>query len=90
MQHPQPFTLKEIRSHGTKSFPCAFYRTRSARTGTLVKHHWHDEVEILYFSGGSFLLDINMEQSTQKVYGLLTRENCTALSRAHRTARKMP
>jgi AraC-like DNA-binding protein len=61
MQHPQPFTLKEIRSHGTKSFPCAFYRTRSARTGTLVKHHWHDEVEILYFSGGSFLLDINME-----------------------------
>lgn len=62
MQHPQPSTLKEIRPHGTKSFPCAVYRTRSAKKGTLVKHHWHDEVEILYFSGGSFRLDINMEQ----------------------------
>lgn len=59
---PQPSTLKEIRLHGTKSFPCAVYRTRSARKGTLVKHHWHDEVEILYFSGGAFRLDINMEQ----------------------------
>lgn len=62
MQQSQPSTLKEIRSHGTKSFPCAFYRTRSAHKGTLVKHHWHNEVEILYFSGGSFQLDINMEQ----------------------------
>lgn len=62
MQQSQPNTLKEIRSHGTKSFPCAVYRTRSARRGTLVKHHWHDEVEILYFSGGSFRLEINMEQ----------------------------
>ena len=62
MSHSQPSTLKEIRPHGTKSFPCAVYRTRSARKGTLVKHHWHDEVEILYFSGGSFRLEINMEQ----------------------------
>lgn len=62
MQQSQPTTLKEIRSHGTKSFPCAVYRTRSARKGTLVKHHWHDEVEILYFSGGAFRLEINMEQ----------------------------
>lgn len=58
----QPSTLKEIRSHGTKSFPCAVYRTRSAKKGILVKHHWHDEVEILYFSGGDFRLEINMEQ----------------------------
>ncbi len=55
-------TLKEICLHGTKSFPCAFYRTRCAGKGTLVKHHWHDEVEILYFSGGDFRLEINMEQ----------------------------
>lgn len=54
--------LKEVRLHGTKSFPCAIYRTRFARRGTLVKHHWHDEVEILYFSGGDFRLEINMEQ----------------------------
>ena len=62
MPQSQPSTLKEIRPHGTKSFPCAVYRTRSAQTGTLVKHHWHDEVEILYFSGGAFRLEINMEQ----------------------------
>ena len=54
-------TLKEVCLHGTKSFPCAFYQTRRAGKGTLVKHHWHDEVEILYFSGGDFRLEINME-----------------------------
>lgn len=54
--------LKEIRPHGTKAFPCAIYQTRSAGKGVLVKHHWHDEVEILYFSGGEFRLEINMEQ----------------------------
>ena len=57
----QPSILKEIRTHGTDSFPCAIYRTHSAGKGTLVKHHWHDEVEILYFSAGKFRLEINME-----------------------------
>jgi AraC-like DNA-binding protein len=28
----------------------------------LVKHHWHDEVEILYFHSGCFQLNVNMEQ----------------------------
>lgn len=53
--------FKEIRTHGTQSFPCAAYRTHSSGRGTLVKHHWHEEVEILYFSGGKFRLEINME-----------------------------
>ena len=61
MQIPSP-ALKEISVHGTKSFPCAIYQTRSIGKGTLVKHHWHDEVEILYFFGGEFRLEINMEQ----------------------------
>ena len=61
MDHPQLSILKEIRPHGTKSFPCAIYRTQFAGKGTLVKHHWHDEAEILYFSGGNFRLEINME-----------------------------
>ena len=60
MEH-QPSILKEIRPHGTKPFPCAIYRTHSVGKGTLVKHHWHDEVEILYFSGGKFRLEVNME-----------------------------
>lgn len=62
MPNEQSPALKEVRLHGTKSFPCAIYRTRFAGKGTLVKHHWHDEVEILYFSGGNFRLEINMEQ----------------------------
>ena len=57
----QPSVLKEIRQHGTKSFPCAIYRTHSMGKGAFVKHHWHDEVEILYFSGGEFRLEVNME-----------------------------
>ena len=57
----QPSLLKEIRTHGTRSFPCAIYRTHFEGKGTLVKHHWHDEAEILYFSGGEFRLEINME-----------------------------
>lgn len=62
MQQTQLSTLKEVRTHGTKAFPCAVYQTRSAKKGTLVKHHWHNEVEILYFFGGEFHLEINMEQ----------------------------
>lgn len=57
----QSSVFKEIRAHGTQSFPCAAYRTHSSGRGTLVKHHWHEEAEILYFSGGKFRLEINME-----------------------------
>ncbi len=61
MHSPQSSTLKEIRPHGTKSFPFAAYQTHSFGKGTLVKHHWHDEIEILYFCGGDYQLKINME-----------------------------
>ena len=57
----QSSVFKEIRTHGTQSFPCAAYRTHSVGKGTLVKHHWHDEAELLYFSNGEFRLEINME-----------------------------
>ena len=57
----QSSVFKEIRTHGTQSFPCAAYRTHSSGRGTLVKHHWHEEAEILYFSGGKFRLEINMD-----------------------------
>ncbi len=57
----QPIVLKEICPHGTKSLPCAAYRTHSSGKDVFVKHHWHDEAEILYFSEGGFRLEINME-----------------------------
>ena len=62
MQNQQPSTLKEIRVHGTTNFPCAFYQTGTRIKGNLVKHHWHEEVELLYFSGGEFCLEVNMER----------------------------
>ena len=62
MQNQQPSTLKEIRVHGTQNFPCAFYQTGTRIKGNMVKHHWHEEVELLYFSGGEFCLEVNMER----------------------------
>lgn len=61
MVKEQPATLKE-HSHGTRAFPCALYKTHILGRRPLVKHHWHDEAEILYFYGGDFRLEINMEQ----------------------------
>lgn len=59
-QQPSP-ALKETNQHGTQSFPCAFYQTQMTGHGVMVKHHWHKEIEILYFPGGKFRLEINME-----------------------------
>ena len=56
MQNQQPSTLKEIRVHGTQDFPCAFYQTGTRIKGNMVKHHWHEEVELLYFTVGEFCL----------------------------------
>lgn len=61
MQHPPLPALKEAGPHGTEGFPCAVYQIHAAKKGMLVKHHWHEEVEILYFFGGNFCLEINME-----------------------------
>lgn len=61
MQKKQLSALKEERPHGTRTFPCAIYQTRALGKGSMFKHHWHEEVEILYFYGGTFRLEINME-----------------------------
>jgi AraC-like DNA-binding protein len=53
--------LKEGRPHGTSSFPCGIYRTQSAQKGIIVKHHWHEEIEIIHFIKGDFRLLVNME-----------------------------
>ena len=61
MYQQQSPALKETNPHGSQAFPCAFYRLKLSGHGILVKHHWHEEVEIIYFPGGIFTLDINME-----------------------------
>ena len=99
MEHQLP-VLKEIRLHGTKSFPCAIYRTYPAGKGTFVKHHWHDEVEILYFSAGKFQLEINMDSfpvtlffPCPSLFSSQSARNITGISTAppilHRTALKV-
>jgi AraC-like DNA-binding protein/quercetin dioxygenase-like cupin family protein len=59
-QTPKP-QLKETRSRGSSNFLCAVYQSAFSRKESVVKYHWHEEVEILYFAGGSYLLEINME-----------------------------
>lgn len=56
--------LKEASQHGSSSFPCAFYQLQATGHGVLVKHHWHEEIEMLYFPEGNFCLEINMETFT--------------------------
>lgn len=64
MQQSKSPGLKEIRIHGTNTFPCALYRNPAHKKGLMVKHHWHEELEIIYFSEKGFSLEINMEHFT--------------------------
>lgn len=60
-QTSQQPSLKEKQSHGTRLFPCAYYHFCNSSHRLRVRHHWHEEVEIVYLHHGSFKLDINME-----------------------------
>lgn len=53
--------LKEKRLHGTSLFPCAGYHLTGDYPWILIKHHWHEEIEIIYMKQGRFRLDVNME-----------------------------
>lgn len=46
--------LKEQKDHGTAVFPCGLYEVEETCSWKGVKHHWHDEIEILYFGRESF------------------------------------
>lgn len=59
-----PSSLKEQKDHGTSVFPCALYEIFHDTPWDGVKHHWHDEIEILYFMEGTFQLTVNMETFT--------------------------
>lgn len=62
---PKPSALKESRKHGTFTFPCAFYRGDCTRypadTPFVVKHHWHEEPEIIYCEQGAYQIEVNMQ-----------------------------
>lgn len=64
--HPVlPSALREARKHGTFSFPCGFYRADCKNSPIdfpfIVNHHWHDEVEIIYFEQGTYTAEVNMQ-----------------------------
>lgn len=54
-------SLKEQKDHGTFVFPCGLYEIFEDGPWGGVSHHWHDEIEIIYFMKGKFTLEINME-----------------------------
>lgn len=60
----QAAALLEQRRHGEASFPCGFYRAdwRTQSTPFWVKHHWHEELEIIHFAQGQFQVEVNMER----------------------------
>lgn len=53
--------LKEMISHGTVQFPLAAYRWNGDCNSFMVKLHWHEETEIVYFQKGSYLVTVNMQ-----------------------------
>ena len=63
--------LKEQKDHGTAVFPCGLYEVEETCSWKGVKHHWHDEIEILYFGKGEFLL---------RAFTLSIPANCIPLS----------
>ena len=62
MANVNPPYLKEERAHGIHSFRCAFYEVNTDNEALYVPLHWHEELEIIYFQNGRFILEINMER----------------------------
>lgn len=54
--------LQEKKVHGTKTFPCSLYRSEGNKERLIVKHHWHKEIELLYFMKGKYHIEINMDK----------------------------
>lgn len=61
MQTQSKLDLRENRPHGTSIFPCAFYLFLGSTVRLRVKHHWHEEIEIIYLKSGNFNMSVNME-----------------------------
>ena len=54
-------SLKERRHHGSQSFPCGLYRRVLGDPLTDMQYHWHDEIEMIYFSEGRATLRVNTD-----------------------------
>lgn len=59
---PNSKELREGRAHGSQSFRCAFYAANPDADCFHAQLHWHEELEIIFFQKGHFVLEINMER----------------------------
>lgn len=63
--HSKVLPLKESVSHGTLDFPCAGYRAVYTEYPTPIpydcKHHWHEELEILFFEHGKYHMELGAD-----------------------------
>lgn len=53
--------LREIKTHGTPSFPFICYKFLEDTNKVFVSPHWHEEIEIIYIKKGTLYLTINNE-----------------------------
>lgn len=58
----QDTNYKELREHGTSLMPIDAYSFYECHSRFSVSHHWHEEIELLYFEKGDFLLERDMRQ----------------------------
>lgn len=61
MQKQEKQSLREGRAHGTSLFPCAYYLALGNSVRLRVKHHWHEELEIIYLKSGKFKVSVDTE-----------------------------
>ncbi|WP_294154337.1 helix-turn-helix domain-containing protein [uncultured Clostridium sp.] len=54
--------LRELKNHGTESFPCGLYVNDSNKERFIVKHHWHKQIEMIHLKKGKFVVEINMDK----------------------------
>lgn len=60
----QNINFKEQREHGTSFAPVQAYSFYECHEYFTVPHHWHEEIELLYFEKGIFLLERDMMPET--------------------------
>ncbi len=58
--------LKEMKTHGTPSYPFTYYKIEEAQSKIIVSPHWHEEMEIIYIKNGTLHLTINNQSYVGK------------------------
>lgn len=62
MKNIQPPSLKEERAYDSHTFQCGCYIADPDADSFSVPPHWHEELEIIHFQRGHFILEVNMER----------------------------